>query len=234
MKKLLALLLVLAMALTATAFAEEVPATEEAPEETVEEIVEAEEETVVPEEEVTEEATEEEAPATEEEAPAAEEEAPAEDAIPSPPGPAEIIWITPEQVTGTVYEPGSEGDTDGLIQALLEQIGQSDLEEVFSKAGPGYGRYELVELVGLVLQNYEFEMGDVVLNIKFASAFAPGDDLATLLGIITTGANNAMIVDWAPVRFEINEDTTLTVTLKPEQALAVMANPAVLAVLKAK
>ncbi len=219
MKKLLALLLVLVMALTATAFAEEVPATEEAPEETVEEIVEAEEETVVPEEEVTEEATEEEAPAAE--------------AIPSP-GAAGIVWITPEQVTGTVYEPGSEGDTDGLIQALLEQIGQSDLEEVFSKAGPGYGRYELVELVGLVLQNYEFEMGDVVLNIKFASAFAPGDDLATLLGIITTGANNAMIVDWAPVRFEINEDTTLTITLKPEQALAVMANPAVLAVLKAK
>ena len=227
MKKLLALLLVLAMALTATAFAEEVPATEEAPEETVEEVVEAEEETVVPEEEVTEEATEEEAPAT-------EEEAPAEDAIPSPPGPAEIIWITPEQVTGTVYEPGSEGDTDGLIQALLEQIGQSDLEEVFSKAGPGYGRYELVELIGLVLQNYEFEMGDVVLNIKFASAFAPGDDLATLLGIITTGANNAMIVDWASLGFEINEDTTLTITLKPEQALAVMANPAVIAVLKAK
>ena len=227
MKKLLALLLVLAMALTAIAFAEEVPATEEAPEETVEEVVEAEEETVVPEEEVTEEATEEEAPAT-------EEEAPAEDAIPSPPGPAEIIWITPEQVTGTVYEPGSEGDTDGLIQALLEQIGQSDLEEVFSKAGPGYGRYELVELIGLVLQNYEFEMGDVVLNIKFASAFAPGDDLATLLGIITTGANNAMIVDWASLGFEINEDTTLTITLKPEQALAVMANPAVIAVLKAK
>ena len=215
------------MALTAIAFAEEVPATEEAPEETVEEVVEAEEETVVPEEEVTEEATEEEAPAT-------EEEAPAEDAIPSPPGPAEIIWITPEQVTGTVYEPGSEGDTDGLIQALLEQIGQSDLEEVFSKAGPGYGRYELVELIGLVLQNYEFEMGDVVLNIKFASAFAPGDDLATLLGIITTGANNAMIVDWASLGFEINEDTTLTITLKPEQALAVMANPAVIAVLKAK
>lgn len=228
MKKLLALLLVLAMALTATAFAEEVPATEEAPEETVEEVVEAEEETVVPEEEVTEEATEEEAPA-----PAAVEEAPAAEAIPSP-GAAGIVWITPEQVTGTVYEPSSEGDTDGLIQALLEQIGQSDLEEVFSKAGPGYGRYELVELVGLVLQNYEFEMGDVVLNIKFASAFAPGDDLATLLGIITTGANNAMIVDWAPVRFEINEDTTLTITLKPEQALAVMANPAVLAVLKAK
>ena len=233
MKKLLALLLVLAMALTATAFAEEVPATEEATEETVEEVVEAEEETVVPEEEVTEEATEEEAPATEEAAPAAEEEAPAAEAIPSP-GVAEIIWITPEQVIGTVYEPGSEGDTDGLIQALLEQIGQSDLEEVFSKAGPGYGRYELVELIGLVLQNYEFEMGDVVLNIKFASAFAPGDDLATLLGIITTGANNAMIVDWAPVRFEINEDTTLTITLKPEQALAVMANPAVIAVLKAK
>ena len=150
------------------------------------------------------------------------------------PVPGPTATITPEGVTGEVFAPADGEDAteeQKKLQQLLDQIGQSDLEEVFATAGEGYGAYEIVELIGLTLADYNEEMGDVVLNIKFDSAFSKDMDLATLLGIIEAGGYT---VRWSSASFAVEDDTTLTITLTPEQAKDVMDNLGVLAVLKKK
>ena len=150
----------------------------------------------------------------------------AEEAIGSP-VPLETTYFTPEGITPTVKLP----EQDPVVQQLLDAIAQSDTETVFASAGvDGLGDYELVELIGLALEDYDETMGPVTLNIRFPSAFATSDKLAVLLGLIDAESN----VAWQSLSFQIEENGTLTITLTPEQATAVTEGTAVVAVLKAK
>jgi len=140
----------------------------------------------------------------------------------------------PEGVTGGVFAPADGEDASEeakQLQQLLDQIGQSDLEEVFKSAGDGYGEYELVELIGLTITDYDEEKGDVTLNIKFDSAFDKEMELATLVGIINEADYT---VTWSSASYEAAEDTSLDITLTAEQVKDVMENLGVLAVLKKK
>ena len=150
----------------------------------------------------------------------------ADEAIGSP-VPMEVTNVTPEGVTATV----TAAEADELVSKLAEAIAnEGDNEKVFASAGlENLAKYELVELVGLEIENYDpAKEEDVVLTIKFASAFAQGDDLITLLGLI-----DGTDVTWENVAFAVEENGSLTVTLTSEQAVKVMNGTAVIAVLKA-
>ncbi|MBQ6233119.1 MAG: hypothetical protein IJJ80_06375 [Clostridia bacterium] len=153
------------------------------------------------------------------------EEAPAE-AIGSP-VPMEITYFTPEGIKPAV----KSAEEDTTVGQLLEAIKASDVETVFASAGAeDIANYELVELVGLTIDEYNAEtMDEVVLNIRFASAFTSDMKLLTLLGLI-----DGTEVTWQNLDFQVEENGTLTITFTAEQAEAVANGTAVIAVLKAK
>ena len=70
-------------------------------------------------------------------------------------------------------------------------------------------------------------MGEVTLNISFASAFTQDMELLALLGLI-----NGNEVTWQSVQFATEADGSLTITLTPEQAKDVAEGTAVLAILQ--
>ena len=174
MKKLFALVLVLALALSAVAFAEEA----------------------------------------------------AEEAIGSP-VPMEITYFTPEGINPAVKSAEEDETVGQLLNAIVEN---GDNSAVFASAGvEDVANYELVELVGLTIEDYDPEtMDEVVLNIKFASAFEQSDKLLALLGLI-----DGTEVTWQNADFAIEENGSLTITFTAEQAEAVAEGTAVIAVLKA-
>ena len=150
----------------------------------------------------------------------------ADEAIGSP-VPMEVTNVTPDGVIVTV----TPAEEDELVGKMLAQIvDEKDNEKVFGSSGlENLAKYELVELVGLEIENYDpAKEEDVVLTIKFASAFAQGDDLITLLGLI-----DGTDVTWENVAFAVEENGSLTITLTSEQAVKVMNGTAVIAVLKA-
>ena len=150
----------------------------------------------------------------------------ADEAIGSP-VPMEVTNVTPDGVIVTV----TPAEEDELVGKMLAQIvDEKDNEKVFGSSGlENLAKYELVELVGLEIENYDpANEEDVVLTIKFAAAFAQGDDLITLLGLI-----DGTDVTWENVAFAVEENGSLTITLTSEQAVKVMNGTAVIAVLKA-
>ena len=151
----------------------------------------------------------------------------AEEAVGSP-VPLEITDFSPEGITPAV----TSAEEDDTVSDLLDEIiANGDNEEVFGSSGiEGLAKYELVELVGLEIEDYDPDtMDEVVLNIKFAASFEQDADLIVLLGLIDE--NN--VVDWQSVDFVIEENGSLTITLTAEQAEAVAEGTAVIAVLQA-
>ena len=150
----------------------------------------------------------------------------AEEAIGSP-VPLEVTGVTPEGVTVIV----TAAEEDELVSQMLDQIvAEGDNEKVFGSSGlENLTKYELVELVGLEIEGYDAtEEEDLVITIKFASAFEQGDDLITLLGLI-----DGVDVTWENVAYAIEDNGSLTITLTSEQAVKVQEGTAVIAVLKA-
>ena len=155
----------------------------------------------------------------------------AEEAVGSP-VPFEITSVTPEGVTAAVKTPEEDELTGQLLDAI---VAENDNEKVFGTSGlEDLSKYELVELVGLEIADYdEASNEDVVLNIKFGASFEQGDDLITLLGLIGEADENSRApVNWESAAFAIEDNGTLTITLTPEQAIAVQNGTAVIAVLK--
>ena len=149
------------------------------------------------------------------------------EAVPSPVAKSAITSFTPEGITPSVVD----AEDDDTVKALLDAIVDADdNEKVFGSANvEGLNDYELVELVGLSIADYDESMGEVTLNIQFASSFDKGAELLVLLGLIDGGE-----VTWQNASFQIEEDGSLTITLTAEQAKAVAEGTAVLAVLQKK
>ena len=149
------------------------------------------------------------------------------EAVKSPVAKATIVSFTPEGITPSVVD----AEDDDTVKALLDAIAETnDNEKVFGSANvEGLNDYELVELVGLSIADYDESMGEVTLNIQFASSFEKSAQLLVLLGLIDGGE-----VTWQGVSFQIEDDGCLTITLTAEQAKAVAEGTAVLAVLQKK
>ncbi len=150
------------------------------------------------------------------------EEVPATD---SPVPPYTVISFTPDGIVPGVTNP----ELDSTVQQLLDAItNANDNEAVFGSSGVAdLSQYELIELFGLTLAEYDTTMGPVTLNIKLPSAFEQTAQYVTLLGLI-----NGSEVTWQSLSFQIEQDGSLTITLTPEQAEAVMNSTAVGAVLQ--
>ncbi len=149
----------------------------------------------------------------------------AEEAIGSP-VPFEVTGVTPDGVTATLI-PAEEGNlVDQLVKAIAEE---NDNEKVFGTSGlEDLSKYELVELVGLEIADYdEASEEDVVITIKFGAAFEKDAELLALLGLI-----DGVDVTWQNTVFAIEDNGSLTITLTPEQAIAVQNGTAVIAVLQ--
>ena len=149
----------------------------------------------------------------------------AEEAVGSP-VPFEITSVTPEGVTAAVKTPEEDELTGQLLDAI---VAENDNEKVFGTSGlEDLSKYELVELVGLEIADYdEASNEDVVLNIKFGASFEKDADLIALLGLI-----DGVDVTWQSVGFAIEDNGTLTITLTPEQAIAAQNGTAVIAILQ--
>ena len=154
------------------------------------------------------------------------EEAATEEAVGSP-VPLEITDFSPEGITPAVKGAEEDETVGQLLDAI---VANGNNEEVFGSSGvEDLAKYELVELVGLTIDDYDPEtMDEVVLNIKFAASFEQDADLAVLLGLI-----DGTEVAWQSVDFAIEENGSLTITLTAEQAEAVAGGTAVIAVLQA-
>ena len=154
------------------------------------------------------------------------EEAATEEAVGSP-VPLEITDFSPEGIAPAVKGAEEDETVGQLLDAI---VANGNNEEVFGSSGvEDLAKYELVELVGLTIDDYDPEtMDEVVLNIKFAASFEQDADLAVLLGLI-----DGTEVAWQSVDFAIEENGSLTITLTAEQAEAVAGGTAVIAVLQA-
>ena len=150
----------------------------------------------------------------------------AEEVVGSP-VPCEISNFTPEGIAPAVKSTEDDETVGQLLDAI---VANGNNEEVFGSSGvEDLSKYELVELVGLEIADYDAEtMDEVVLTIKFAASFEQGADLAVLLGLI-----DGTEVTWQSVDFAIEENGSLTITLTAEQAEAVAEGTAVIAVLQA-
>ena len=149
----------------------------------------------------------------------------AEEAVPSPKAGAAIGSFTPDGIVPGVVNAEDDEALQKLVTAV-EEAGDNDT--VFGSSGvEGLSQYVLVELVGLTLDNYDESMGEVTLNISFASAFTQDMELLALLGLI-----NGNEVTWQSVQFATEADGSLTITLTPEQAKDVAEGTAVLAILQ--
>ena len=149
----------------------------------------------------------------------------AEEAVGSP-VPFEVTNVTPVGVTAAV----KTAEQDELVGQLADAIAaENDNEKVFGTSGlEDLAKYELVEIVGLEIADYDENSNEnVVLTIKFGAAFEQGADLITLLGLI-----DGTDVTWQNVEFAIEENGSLTITLTHEQAIAVQNGTAVIAVLQ--
>ena len=158
----------------------------------------------------------------------------ADDAIGSP-VPSEITYFTPEGITPALTSADDETDLAETVEYLVDAIAANgDYEEVFgSSEVENLDKYELVELVGLEIEDYDSEtMDEVVMNIKFAASFDQDADLVVLLGLIDDEEETPE-VEWESLSFKIEANGTLTVTMTEEQAEEVIENISVIAVLQA-
>ncbi len=154
----------------------------------------------------------------------------ADEAVGSP-VPCEIIRFSPEGIAPAV----TTAENDEYVSDMLNSIITiNDNEEVFgSSKVENLDKYELIELVGLTIDDYDEDtMDEVELNIKFAASFDQDADLVVLLGLLDE-TPEIPVVEWQSVSFEIEANGTLTLTLTEEQAEAVVEGTAFIAVLQA-
>ena len=159
----------------------------------------------------------------------------AEEAVPSPVVKVTIGSFTPEGITPAVVS----AEDAPIVNALLSQIiAANDNEAVFKSAEvEGINNYELIELVGLTLADYDESMGDVTLNIKFAASFAQDAKLLALVGLILPGETEGQSkVVWTAngVQSQIEADGSITFTFAAALAKEIANGTAVLAILQEK
>ena len=154
----------------------------------------------------------------------------ADEAVGSP-VPCEITKFSPEGIAPAVT---TAEDDEYVSDTLNSIIAINDNEEVFgSSKVEDLDKYELIELVGLTIDDYDEDtMDEVELNIKFAASFDQDADLVVLLGLLDE-TPEIPVVEWQSVSFEIEANGTLILTLTEEQAEAVVEGTAFIAVLQA-
>ncbi|MBQ8161405.1 MAG: hypothetical protein IJ083_11760 [Clostridia bacterium] len=148
-------------------------------------------------------------------APAAEEE------------PAEEEEEEEPAVTAEVTTPAEDSAAAEVVEELAKP---STKPAVFFPAALNVSNTATVaDVVNLAVNNYEPEMGDVVLNTQLETAFEQDDDVRVLVGLVNEDGE----IEWVEAEeVTVNEDGTLNVKLSSDQMVKVQdAAEAILVVL---
>jgi hypothetical protein len=135
------------------------------------------------------------------------------------------VTTGPQIVESTTEVQLAESD---VTKDLTDKIAAAeDINTVFATAGADVTGYQLAELLEIKLPAYEGEE-PVTVTVKFDASFE-GKDIIVMLGLIEE-VDGVSQVSWQTVEAAVEGDA-VKLTVTPEQAAAIKAGNAVLAVL---
>lgn len=94
------------------------------------------------------------------------------------------------------------------ISAYLPEKSQNEIQLLLNQNGKNTQKEELVvyEYLPLITKNYKDTYGDVISTFKFATPYAEGQQVVTMLGLPKDGAveTDPTLMDWAVQRAQVN------------------------------
>lgn len=96
------------------------------------------------------------------------------------------------------------------ISAYLPEESQNEIQLLLNQNGRNTQKEELVvyEYLPLITENYKDTYGDVIATFRFATPYAEGQQVVTMLGLPKDGAveTDPTLMDWAVQRAQVNAD----------------------------
>lgn len=146
---------------------------------------------------------------------------------------------TPVTTQGFVFKLVVEDDPALLeiAQKEIEKIAASESVEAYFgelgadlKAKVEAETLNVNELHPVVASGYTDDLGEVTVQLQFATPYAVGDKVAVAIGLVTVAEDGTQTVAWTAYDAVVIAESVIEVTLDPATVMAIQEGSALLAV----